>query len=239
MKDILRIVRLDYITVRATVMPVVLMLSALCAGLSLLIAPMCAAYIQLVVLFYIVPLQNIGEKSGFHKLYGILPVKRKNITRGRFLFLAGSMLLSELEGLLIAIAARELQLYRFLPNQGSSEMQLIAETFSKDSFLCFGTIAGLFAVLCISFSYMEMMGQIFGRENEMKIILITLGAVSALAVAFFELSNRGILPIIRIQDWNLSFAQKCLVSAGVTLAALALNVLFGEITADKIAKREL
>ena len=63
MKDILRIVRLDYITVRATVMPVVLMLSALCAGLSLLIAPMCAAYIQLVVLFYIVPLQNIGEKS--------------------------------------------------------------------------------------------------------------------------------------------------------------------------------
>ena len=86
---------------------------------------------------------------------------------------------------------------------------------------------------------MEMMGQIFGRDNEMKIIFITLGAVCVLIVGFITLSNEGIIPMFKVPELPKTESGRVLVYAAVSVALLGISTLFGEITAAVVSKREL
>ena len=101
-------------------------------------------------------------------------------------------------------------------------------------------LAGLFIAFCLLFSYMQMMGQIFGVENEMKIVMITLAVVTVGALAFFWLSDHEIIPRFQIPDLSaLTPAQAVRFILIDNLAALAGNVVFCEITAAKVSQREL
>ena len=240
MKDILKVMWLDFCTSSQSGMPAFGLFAVMLLLLGLFISPMCPGFCVVSALIFIVPLQGICDKSGFHKLYGILPVSRKSITRGRFAFISAVMLVSELTAAAEIFLARHLLLYRFLPNQNGNTMQLIAETFKPEQFLPYGVSVGFFVVFCVFFSYMQMMGQIFGQENEMKIIMLTIGVITVIGVTFAVLSEHDVIPAVNLEHLTPStWSGKIAVSIVWNLGALLLCGLFGEITAAKISKREL
>ena len=87
MREILKIMRFDFLTARPLAIIPAATIAVIFFGLSLFFAPLICSYITLVAMIFVIPLQAVAEKSGFHKLYGTLPVRRSNITRARFLYI--------------------------------------------------------------------------------------------------------------------------------------------------------
>ncbi|MCR5718709.1 MAG: hypothetical protein K6F80_06730 [Oscillospiraceae bacterium] len=241
MRDILNVMWFDFLTTKPIILPVFAVIAVMCGVMGLFFSPLMYMFVVMAAVMFIVPLEAVADKSGFHKLYGILPVSRKNITRGRFQFLFWVLFIVEIFSLLMVKAAVMLQLYRLLPNQNTETMQLVAATFNEESSNCFSVIAGIFVVMCLGFAYMQMMGQIFGQENEMKIVMITLAALTVGSLAFFQLDAVGIIPHITfLPDFDaMTSRQRILYYIGMNLATFGITTVFGEITAAKIAKREL
>jgi len=238
MKEILKIMRFDYLTAKPLAEKASLLAILIITALCLFLTPIAGAYVMFIPMVFVIPLQNTAEKSGFHKLYGILPVQRKNITRARFLYMFLMHFIGEIIGMLMVVLAIVLKLYRFLPNQSSELMQIAQEEFTFEHFMPFGACVGMFAVACTGFSYMELMGQVFGRENEMKIMMLTIGAFLLLAFAFVILNDHDLLPMINLNR-EISLSGKILISVLINFAVLGLCILFGEITVKKLSQREL
>lgn len=238
MKEILKIMRFDFLNAKPFALKVFIVIVILCFLLSLFISPIIAFYIVLGAMFFVIPLQSMADKNDFNKFYGILPVNRRNITRARFIYIFLVHFVSELIEAIITIISTSLSLYKILPNQNSEIMQMVDNSFYDTKFK-FLTIVGAFAFFCLMFSYMEMMGQIFGRENEFKIIILTLGIFTVLFMCFLTLSNRGILPVIKLPTLPSTVSGMFIVGVILNIVMLGICLLFGEITARKLEKREL
>lgn len=238
MKDILRIVRFDHLTSAPIAIKPFIIIMVLCTLLGMIYAPLIFGYILFGAMVFVIPLQMIADKSGFNKLYGTLPVNRRNITRARFIYIFLIHLFAEAYAVIFASVSTALKLYKVLPNQESEMMQMIEESFA-DKLMTYGVIVGMFLFLCLLFSYMEMMGQIFGRENEMKIILITMAIVSVILIGFLMLAERDIIPAIALPQFPATTSGRITLAVIANICMFGVCLLFGEITAGRLAKREL
>ncbi len=238
MREILKIMRFDYLTARPLAVIPAVTTVVIFFGLSLFFAPLICSYITFGAMIFVIPLQAVADKSGFNKLYGTLPVKRRNIARARFLYIFLVHFAAEILEFVLAVTAMSLKLYRLLPNQNSEMMQMVKESF-EDTRLTLLMIIGVFSVFCLIFSYMEMMGQIHGRENEFKIIMITLGVLTLLLFGFLTLSDYGIIPKIHMPSLPGTVQGLLLLGAALNMVMYGICLIFGEITAHKLANREL
>ena len=240
MKEILRVARFDFLTAGPTMLAAYGLICLMALVIGLFFSPLMYAVMLILAPLFVIPLESFAERSEFRKLYGILPVRRKSITRGRFLFLYLCHFVPEILALLLVRLSVILQLWRFLPAVSSDMKSIIEETFDPKSTQIFTIMIGIFTVICVMFSYMQMMGQIFGLENEMKIIMGTLTVITVVCIAFFTLSEHGIIPQLQVPDsTRLSAAQAIRFGIVCNLGVAALNKIFCEITAAKVAKREL
>lgn len=238
MKDILKIMRFDFLTAKPLAFGVFIIAAVLFSLLSLFFSPIICTFLTFGALMFVIPLQSIADKSDFNKLYGILPVQRKNITRARFVYIFLVFFLTELFEVVMTVISLSLKLYRVLPNQNREMMQMVRDCFS-DTSLVFIAGLGMFTFFCLIFGYMEIMGQIFGRENEMKTILITLGVLSVLAIGFLMLYEHDIIPAFKLPNLPATITGKVILSVIINIVMFGVCLLFGEITANKLAKREL
>lgn len=239
MKDILNVIRFDFLCVSGTGFKAWCITAIACLIFSLVISPFVGLYLTFGAIFMIFPLNSIAEKSGFNKLYGILPVKPKNITRGRFWYTFSVFLISELTEFGILLLAQNLKLYRFLPNQQGEVALMIAKSFEPGSDLV-SFIVGVSAFACTAFLYMGMMNQIFGTENEMKILGISTIVLVGVSYGTLWLANHEIIPMVNWDTLTRFVSDnKTLLLIGVHFVVLGLCILFGEITAGVCAKREL
>ncbi|MBR3630018.1 MAG: hypothetical protein IKN55_06045 [Oscillospiraceae bacterium] len=239
MKDVLNILRFDFLTVKTAGLVVWVTLFCVCALFSLFFGPLIAILLVIAPMGFLVPLAGVADKSGFNKLYGILPVNRKNISRGRILFIYLVQLLTELVSLAVMWLSGRLSLYQIFPNQNSTTMQMIANGFppSMDEYsYCVYAFAAVFLLV----AYLEMMGQIFGRENDMKVIMITLVVITVLGWGFFQLANMDFFPAFNIDRiLDMSDQEKFRVCIAINCIVPAVAVLFAEITAAVTSRREL
>lgn len=238
MKDILKIMRFDYLTARPYALVPAVIIVALCFALSLFFSPIISAYITFGAIMFVIPLHSVAEKSGFNKIYGILPVNKKNITRARFLYIFFFHFIAELIECALAVLAFNLKLNRLLPNQNSEMMQMVNKGFTDGTFIVIAII-GMFLLITLLFGYLEMMGQIFGRENELKIVLISIGVIAALAFGILTLAERGVIPSLKFPSLSATIEGKVIPGAIMNVVMLGICLLFGEITANKLTKREL
>lgn len=239
MKDILKIMRFDFLTAKPIASGSFIFVVVFFALLSLFFSPIISSYITFFgAMVFVIPLQGVADKCGFNKLYGTLPVKRGNITRARFLYIFLVHFGAELAELFIAVIAKSIRLYRILPNQNSAMMQLVKDGF-EDTRLTLYIIIGMFTFSCLLFLYVEMMGQIHGRENEFKIVMITLGALAVLLVGFFKLSVHGMIPTIQLPSLPDTVQGLLLLGTALNIAMCGIGLIFGEITVNRLAKREL
>ena len=240
MKDIIKIMKFDYRVSAATAIPATVFTIILVSLICLFTFPGGSSYIMFVAMVFVIPLQGAADKNDFNKLYGILPVKRENITRARFAFIFLSHFALEVIALIMAVISILLKLYRYLPESASVLFEVSKTTFSFSSFMNFGMCVGVMTVFCTMFLYMEMMGQIFGRENEMKILLVTLGIAIAILFGYGTVSIAGYLPMINFDAITEISTAKCIViSVCCNVLVAVMCFVFGEITTKAVSKREL
>ena len=227
MKDMLKIMRFDFLTAADTGCFPAVFLAALSVSGAFLFGPGCAAAL-------ILGLLRMLERVCI--LYGILPVKRKNITRGRFLYIFMLHFIPEMIALLLLKPAFTLKVYRILPNQGSASLQMIENAFSSEFRSPCMIIFTVFSISCFAFLYMEFTGQIFGHENDIKSIMVLLLTVTAVVTTLTAL---GIHDIIQV-DFEKIRNLKTL-TAGISLNTLLFLIclLLGEITAGKVSAKEI
>lgn len=238
MKDVLKIMRFDFLTAKPLFFSGMIFSILLFGSLGMFFSPMICSYISIIAIICVIPLQKTADKSDFNKLYGILPVDRRNITRGRFLYIYLVFLGAELLELALIAVSKSLKLYRLIPDQ-NSELTLMTKDSFADTQLTLLTVFIAFTFFCLFTSYMEMMGQIHGRESDFKTIVITIGVISVIAFAFAFLSEHDMLPMIKLPRLPESVGGMLLIGTALDLTVLAICMLFGEITAKKLAKREL
>lgn len=236
MKDMLKIMRFDFLTAADTGYFPAIFLAALSMTGSFLFGPSYAAALILTSICFIIPLTGVTEKSELHKLYGILPVNRKNITRGRFLYIFLLHFIPEMIALILIKPAFSLKAYRYLPNQGSTSLQMIGNAFSSGFRGPCMIIFLVFSLSCFIFLYLEFTGQLFGHENDLKSIMILLTAVTAVSMTVILLGGNDIIHVDFQKIKNLSTLT---VGTGANVLMLIICVLLGEITAGKVSAKEL
>lgn len=240
MKDILNLMRFDYITAKQSGSGPLIAALLLCSLLSWFLAPFCAVYLICAGFAFCTPVQKKADSAGLPKIYGILPVKRKNIARARFLYFWLIMFLVEILAIGIVLLSGVLKLNRFLPNQNSAAVQTIVEMNNQEEIWTFlGGVVIMFVFCTVVLLYVEMMGQIFGRENEMRILFLTLGIIAGVVFVFFWLSAHDILPMLSFDGEDNTDLQNIIYSVCANIGVLIAALLFGEITAHIVSKREL
>ena len=242
MRDILKIVRFDLLTAAPFAVRGFVLLAVLCVWMGIFYAPITLAFIIFGALLFILPLNGVAEKSDFSKLYGQLPVSRKSITKGRFMYIFLVCFLTELAEIVLAVASHALKLYRVLPDRNSALLEEVGYAFEQEAATLFAIFL-LFGIVCISASYMEMKIQIYGSENIFRIILTTFlklfGVFAVLCV--YELTVGFIYSglnycLAEIVDYAGSAVCFGIV---VNIVSFALCLLHSFRTGRKLSGREL
>lgn len=234
MKETVKIIKFDIQTLGTSLLISYAVLAVICGLLSLFLAPSVCSYIVFLCFILITPLHGISEKNNFKKLYGVLPVGRKSIVRGRFWYIYLFFLVTEILEFAIGAASHALELHKLVPFHDRSWHSFIEDAFA-DKMYTFDMIIILFVLLSIIFLFFEMTGQIFGWENEFKVMGVTALAFFILLFGYLELSD-NYEKIDILGFLNNGFALK---AAAANAVVLAVNILFCEITAKKVSTREL
>lgn len=235
MRNVLKAVNMDLVCAGSTGLYGVIFGGLFITLWSFMFSPLISDFIILLTIFMVVPLHVTDSKSDCRKLYGVLPADRSDFVKARFIYIFAVHFVSEIISLISAALSMKLKLYRIFPS-GSSMIALSEKSFSDMRTVL---IAGLVisAVFCIFFAYMEMMGQIFGRDKVFKIVVISLMVLIAAAIIFFKFVYKRIdLSKIRYPD---SLSGRTMLHLAVNVVMFVVCYGFGMITSSKVSGREL
>ena len=233
MREILKLVHMDYICAKPIGLIFYIIASFMFSILALMFGPIVSSFVIFTSISMMFPIQVLETKNDFGKLYGILPADRKNITIARFIYFFACFFVSEMISIIVSVLSFFIKLYRIFPDMTQGFMMFVEDNFEKPNYpLCFEILAIVFAVFCIFFLYIEMMGQIFGREKEFKIIMITLMVLFFSGLLFFKLSDS----IFSLPE---TIPGALLFMIVLNIIVFGVCIIFSKVTAKKIIVREL
>ena len=250
MQDILKVIRFDFLTMSSVSMGELIFVILFCLVLSMLLSPLIAVMITFCVFGFVYPLQDIAERNGFSKLYGTLPVDRRNVTRARFIYIFAAFLICELTELVIAVSSTILDLNKLIFNidrsaERSREMLTYMHMIYDTPAVVYLAVFAVAAVCCIAEAYMEMMSQIYGRENLFRSVMIGIAALSAVIGGVYLLSSyTTLIPQFHLMQMTenyaaISVSESVIFGAASNAAMLAVCLVFGEITTRIVSEREI
>ena len=238
MKESLKMAAFDCRLAGSSLFPSMAALLLISLGFTAFFSPNVSSFALLNVPLSLLPLQQADKKNS-GRMYGTIPVHRKSVTRGRFLYMIISGLVSEILAMLISVLAIVINLNRFVPHDNPL-MQLAENQYNFKSFLPFGIAVVLFMLVMILSAALEMIGQIFGRDNDMRNILIMIIALFVLLFGYIYLAyNLGVLPCLDEIHTPASLGGKIALCVVLNAVTVGIAALLGEITANIVSKREL
>lgn len=214
-----------------------LILGILLAPIEIFAAPLLVA----VILTAFIP--TVEEQSGYSKLYGILPVERKNRVRGQFFYSLMVFFLCETGSMVLTLLSFAMKLGRLLPFKDPFRRMIENEyTDTGNLVLAFCLLTAAFVLLELYQVLLVMVSGVFGREAKTKVYAGLIITPLALGGLFMFLNERDVLPVIDLS----SLRPPETFTAGVILfiltanaAMFGLTALFAELTAAKLEKNEL
>lgn len=241
MKDILKMIRFDYISVRQLTVPYVVGFIAVSLVLSLFGIPIgmfCFAAAAAVF----APVQELAG-SDSRRIYGILPVRRDAVTRATFLEMTVLFFAGELLSLIFLLISSSSELYRILPKAVGGIIEGLFAFSKNGSYLAFGKLCIILILisvyLCILAAFLEMMSAIQSHENDIKNFLTAFSLTAAVITVIAALSVKQIIP--PVQSWLIpkTVSGKWAFAVILNLIAAIVSVLFCEITVKKTADSEI
>lgn len=243
MKELARIMRFDFLTAMGT--PGTLMLMMLFTAVSILAGMFCfplgSVYFEFTLAgALIAPLGRAAAKNGFNKLYGVLPVSRKNITRARFVYIFLVAFAAEVTTFLLTEISYAAKLYRLLPVTAPDIKAMLEQNFDKTQSysLTVKVLVAAFIAITVLSAVFSMLSMIFGSENKGKIIAISVAILLFVSMGFVMLNEMDILPVFNF----MGFFMKDISAAGIiicNISGAAVCLVCGEVTANRLALREL
>ena len=199
------------------------------------------AVIGIMVMSMVLSYPDIEDKSCYNQQYGILPVKRKNIARGKIYYAFAVAFVSEFAAFLLGTVSYMLKLGGLLPLSSEYEF-VVKDSFCKISSLImsFDIFVGVFFGASVLGTLLYMLFTVFGRENKSKIYLALVMTVLVIMFAFIILNENDLIPVIQLKMLDESFSPKKIIKWVVFhLVSAGLTVLFAEISAAKYDEKEL
>lgn len=195
----------------------------------------------IVTLAMVAAFAGIEDEYGYSRQYGILPIERRNIVRGKVWFAFAVPFACEILSLLLTTLSYLLKLGRLLPLKESYRF-IVEDSFSKLSslFMSYGMCVYLFFAASVIGTLLYMLFEIFGRENRVKIYIGFALLVIMLTALFMILNTKDLLPVIELKSPKDTIEVKTMIRwIAMNIAAFGLTALFAEIAAAKSLKREL
>lgn len=223
MKEILNLIKLDFITVKRKSLPLMCILTVAITVFSVFTMPHMAVVLIIFSGLLAQPVFVIAEKCGYNKLYGILPVKRRSIVFGRFALGVLMMLFCTLICIIGGLLAYK---FNVAENFGSDMEQFIylSRDWTKYGFTI--PLAGAFIFLGGSvFAAVEYTVLfIFGAEKELPAIL---GVGFVLVGIFVAIEKLLKVDLSAVGDFlgdmvydHIVLLYICLYAGGIALMAL-------------------
>lgn len=241
MKDVLKMIRFDYISVKSLTVPYVIGFVAVCLVLALFGIPL-GVFCFAAAAAVFAPVQELSS-SDSRKIYGILPVRRDAFTRAAFIEMIVPLFVGELLSLVFLLISSSSKLYRIFPKTVSDIIEGLFDFSKNDTNIAFGELCIILILvsvyLCILAAYMEMMSAIQSRENDIKNLLTAVALTAAVIVVIAALSGKHIIP--PVQQWLIpqTASGKWLFAVILNVIAAGVSVLFCEIAVKKSADCEI
>lgn len=241
MKDVLKMIRFDYISVRSLTVPYVIGFIAVCLVLALFGIPL-GVFCFAAAAAVFAPVQELAS-SDSRKIYGILPVRRDAFTRAAFIEMIVPLFVGELLSLVFLLISSSSELYRIFPKTVSDIIEGLFDFSKNDTNIAFGELCIILILvsvyLCILAAYMEMMSAIQSRENDIKNLLTAVALTAAVIVIVAALSGKHIIP--PAQQWLIpkTVSGKWIFALILNVIAAGVSVLFCEIAVKKSADCEI
>ena len=201
MKDVLKMIRFDYISVKSLTVPYVIGFIAVCLVLALFGIPL-GVFCFAAAAAVFAPVQGLSS-SDTRKIYGILPIRREAVTKAAFLEIIVPLLAGEMLSLVFLMISNSSKLYRIFPKTVVSIIEELFDFSKNDANIAFGELCIILILLsvylCILAAYMEMMSAIHSRENDVKNLLTAIALTAAVIVVIAALSANHIIP--PVQSW--------------------------------------
>ena len=241
MKDVLKMIRFDYISVRSLTVPYVIGFIALCFVLALFGIPL-GVFCFAAAAAVFAPVQELAS-SDTRKIYGILPVRRDAVTKAAFLEMIVPLFIGEFLSLIFLLISSSSKLYRIFPKTIGGIIEGLFDFSRNDASITFGELCIILILLsvylCILAAYMEMMSAIQSRENDVKNLLTAVALTAAVIVVIAALSANHIIP--PVQSWLIpeTASGKWIFAVILNVIAAGVSVLFCGIAVKKSADCEI
>lgn len=187
MKDVLKMIRFDYISVKPLTVPYVIGFIAVCLVLSLFGIPLgvfCFAASAAVF----APVQEQAS-SDTRKIYGILPVRRDAVTKAAFLEMTVPLFIGELLSLTFLLISNFSKLYRIFPKIVVGIIEELFDFSQNDANIAFGElcIIKLCVLAAIVSIYALLAKNSTGLDKFRYIFNIAGNALTVLVIAYFDI----------------------------------------------------
>ena len=227
MKEIVNLLRLDFICIRKKTLIPMLGGMIVFALFGFFLAP---EFMLSVIIFsglFPYAMFTISAKNNFNKLYGMLPVRRSSIVYARFIL--GALSIGVVSAVMIPIsyAAQLAGIYNEeLVVMGNYGLSLIDQ----------GTTC--FVIICLFTAIQFSMVFIFGIERELLVSIISTVIFILLIVLSVALGTDAVDKIIEVMG-NLHDSNKPLFYIITYVSGLFAMFIFAMITGAVMKKREL
>lgn len=231
MKDVLKMIRFDYISVKPLTVPYVIGFIAVCLVLSLFGIPLgvfCFAASAAVF----APVQEQAS-SDTRKIYGILPVRRDAVTKAAFLEMTVPLFIGELLSLIFLLISNSSKLYRIFPKTVVSIIEELFDFSENDANIAFGELC-IIKLCALTALFMTAAASVFilliklkmKRANKLRnytgIGIITAGQ----AAKIMSVAAVVVLTSFAAKEETYGFPKAVGVSAGVIqIVCMVLCVL--------------
>ncbi len=186
MKEIINLMKFDFIALKKKSFLVYAIIFLGCCVIGFVAFPSCPMFTVMYSGFVVQPIFLMSEQSDFNKFYGIIPVNRRNIVISRFLLTFLTIFVATLLSIGAATVLREISI---APQIGGTckEFYEMDEIFFNDE-LSYSVIAAIiFLIGAVLISLEFTMVFIFGPSKEIFASVVGCAGLIAVIIAVFKI----------------------------------------------------
>ena len=235
MKTLFNLMHLDFISIKNKSLPAFIVGIILVTTISIVLVPHAAAIMPFLAMGFMSPMSITAEKNGYNRLYGILPVSRKQVVYARFAEAFILCLVAALIGIAIGSISVALGLYSHLI-PGLDKIVLVIDTFISEGLTPAYATSIFFLTACFSFAVLYFIDFIFGVEKEGPATLIIMFGL-CLIIAFLILVVG--IDFAEIINNFIESTSRTTMAIILYLLGMILIAISAVITSSIMNKREL
>ena len=246
MKEIMKLIRFDFITSVNSALPFFGGMLLICLILTAfgVFNPVFGVFLFISSAAFFAPAQTAANNPDFRRVRGILPVNRASFVRAEFTENIAALLVSELITLILMGISRLSKLYEIFPPKFEvfcKELHDLdgIEVAEGSVFKFVPLVIIICSLLIVQITFINMRSDIERHEHDIRNVLLVFSVVIIVFIVSVELVTNRIIP--QYEEWLFpsTDAGTWIWGTALNAAAVAIGILFCRITEKKTADYEI